>query len=318
MDDKERQHLARLLQTYKHRLRLLEEQEALSGRQTEPKIIMEIETLREVIADTEKVFADPDPASDNNPIDMPFVIVAMTREEALSLTTRALFQSRKIAEEDKDLFEAVHDALQEQGIDALDSYYGVDRESWRPYQQRTIREIVEEIETRIGSEREEGQLASIAPRFRSADFFASDQNVRRETWTALKRSGCIVIIDAISLFHPLICAMLEGSHLISNENNRVAMLVLSPISAQRIRVNQIIAQQIDLKLELLSHEFDKKFNKLYEVAFGDDRTLRRWIFTTLPQLADTAKRSGPHPDNISIVRTVRGKPAGIDRMIYAK
>src|SRR5947207_3082140 len=57
MDNEKRQHLERLLKIHQRRLRVLEAQEARAGADAKPDILIEIEDIRERIADIESQLA---------------------------------------------------------------------------------------------------------------------------------------------------------------------------------------------------------------------------------------------------------------------
>lgn len=257
--------------------------------------------------------------SRGTPIHIPFVIVAMTKQEASDLINEKILESDRVAVTERTRFEECKKAFQEEEIENWLSHYSEDREDWRPHTcpENTICEIISEIVTSINLLQLEiptGQL--IHPQFCSTSFFAYDEDIQEETWSELAGSGCVLIIDAISLFHPHLRQTLSDSHMGSNE--QVAMLILSPINPCANKANQLIEQEIRLRMRRAFVRFEKQLDKLCEIGVGDLRALRRWLFAVLPEAANIVQNKRPLPANLRILRDTIGEPRGYERFVFGQ
>jgi hypothetical protein len=252
-------------------------------------------------------------------IEIPFVIVAMTHDEANELITENVFDNPNVAQVERTRFQAFGKALQEHGIADLLNHYGESREDWQPHtcQQGTVEEII--LDTALffnqrHSERSRRPL--VHPRFYSSDFFAEDKDARLEIWNQLSRSGCIMIVDAVSMFHPVLRRILSRSEMGSNE--RVAILALSPVDSCAIPVNHLIEQEMSSQMQRAFARFSKYLDRLCEFGIGDLRAIQRWLFVTLPEAAAIVQNQRPNPSSRELVREQMGQPLGIDRLIFGQ
>lgn len=252
-------------------------------------------------------------------IDIPFVVVAMTNDEAVHLISEAVFDNPTVAPVERARFQQFREALQEHGITDLLPHYGEFREDWKPHvcQQSTIHEIVLGIAGLINQQRSETPgLSLIYPRPFSAGFFAEDEDTRLETWDQLGQLGCVIIVDSISAFHPMLRRILLSSEMGSNE--RAAMLVLSPVNSSAIPVNQLIEQEISLQMQRAFARFSKNLDRLCEIGIGDLRAFQRWLFAILPEAATIVQNQRPNPSNRSIIRERMGEPLGMEQLIFGQ
>lgn len=253
---------------------------------------------------------------------IPFVIAAMTHNEATGLINEAAFDSPSVAPNARERFQEFRALLEEHdiGVADLPSRYSDDRENWKPHacQLSTIRQVIEDMARHINQQRSEiPALPSFHPQFLSAEFFAEeDEDTRLETWDQLGRSGCVIVVDAVSMFHPDLRRILLRSEMGSNE--RVAMLVLSPVNSCAIPVNQLIEQEMSLHMQRAFARFSRHLDKLCEMGIGDLRALQRWLFTVLPEAAAIVQGNRPNPSNRKIIREQMGEPLGMEQVIFGQ
>lgn len=252
-------------------------------------------------------------------IDVPIVVAAMNQTEATALAEETIFKSDDIAPAERTRFQQFRQALQSLGFNELRSHYGAERESWRPpaFQQGTIGEVIDHIFDRVNHLEDESQkLPTLIPYFLSGDFFGN-RTARQLAVKHLRQFGGILIIDAVSLFHPMIRQGISRSEVGSNK--RVAVLVVSPVDASIIPVNQVIEQVIDLQLEGVLTRFDYELDHLCEIGLGDLRALSRWLFSVLPETAANVQKQRPSPSTLARLRQMRGvEPRGIYRAFHGQ
>jgi len=233
------------------------------------------ETLRQLVAWTEQELnGNGKPKA----IPVPFVIVAMTRDQASAVLMDT---------PDHPRCEEFREALQEHGINIANllGNYREGREDWRPHppDESTIREIVSEIVDSVNDQRSATGKPEITPTFSSTDFF--DEDTRVKTWDRLDQSGCVIIVDAVSMLHPDLRRHLLSSEMGSNE--RVAMLMLSPVNPCALPV--------------------------CEFGIGDLRALRRRLFSIVPEVADKVQEQEIKSSHRRSLRKRMGPPSGVGR-----
>ncbi len=214
--------------------------------------------------------------------DIPFVVIAMTAQEAQALIDETVFNNPTVAQAEHEAFRQLKAVFPDEDITGWLDHYAEDRDGWQPLAcpGQTIQDIISKT---AGSHNQNvattPNLSLIHPQFFSADFLSPDNKKRIETWEYLSQTGCVMIIDAITLFHPLIYRQLLQSELSSNRNVAIAMLVLSP------EANQLIEQELESRLQRAFARFDRYDDKLCQLDVGQQRDLRRWLIAALPEMA---------------------------------
>ncbi len=235
--------------------------------------------------------------------DVHFITAAMTETEAEALVSGHAFV--RAAADEAQLFQRFSALLPEFALDDLTRFYAPQRDLWQPppHEGVTIRQTILDIVERINY-KSPRDMPQIRPNFISEQFFSTDLETRRLTWQS-GETGCIIVIDSISLFHPWIYETLQQSEMSSRDD--VALLVLSPISFDQLPINQLIEKKImERALDRIQHELQR----LREFGSGDPRMVRRWLFETLPDIVSA--RQLPDPDNRNALRKRLGKkPRGL-------
>ncbi|MGB0385941.1 MAG: hypothetical protein ACPGWR_14065 [Ardenticatenaceae bacterium] len=254
----------------------------------------------------------------SNNITLPFVTVSMTKQELNELMTEKIFNDPTVPPVTQFRFRQFRRVLSKMGISDLSPYYGAHREEWKPliYPHTSIKQIVTDMMNRVNHYlREPQQLPKLYPQFLSNDFFTENRKKRIQTLRKLRQSGGIIIVDSISLFHPILAQILSSSDLGSNK--RVAILVVSPINTNTLPINQLIEQTVDSYMQMTSVRFEEDFDKLCELGVGDLRTLRRWLYDILPETAKIAQSQRPNFDNSHKMRQMMGtNPRGIQQAFW--
>lgn len=256
----------------------------------------------------------------SNDIMLPFVTVAMTKRELNDLMSEKIFSHPTVAPVTQIRFRKFKRLLEKMGISDLSPYYGVLREEWKPliYPHNSIRQIVIDMVNRVNHyQREPQQEPRLFPQFLSNDFFTENRQKKISTLRQLRQLGGVIIVDSISLFHPILAQILSASDLGSNK--RVAVLVISPINSSTLQLNQLIEQTVDSYMQMASIRFEEDFDKLCELGVGDLRTLRRWLYDVLPETAKIAQSQRPNFANAHKMRQMMGaKPRGIHQSFFGR
>jgi hypothetical protein len=252
-------------------------------------------------------------------VGIPFVIFAMVHQEADELISEIIFENPAVAPIERERFARLVEILAEHDFDDISEFYGETREGWRPpiANLAAIRDTIEEIVKRVNHHRQATPGVSIIrPQFFSADFLSDDPDWRGQTWDQLSKLGCVLIIDAISMFHPFLRQKLLLSEFGSNE--RVSIVVLSPVGPGVLPINQFLEQEICPQMQRAFDRFATHLDMLCEFGIGDIRNLRRWLFSVLPEAAMTIQGQKASPVWREAIRNKLGMPVGIDRIIFGR
>jgi hypothetical protein len=164
-------------------------------------------------------------------IEVPFVIFAMTREEANELVSGAVFSDPRVKPIARQHFTELTATLERSGLTEIVNHYGSTRDQWRPQitYPATIRDTVVEIVGLVNKLRqaENPGESMIFPRFYSEEFLSDNESGRLDMHDWLRQTGFILIVDAISMFHPL----LRDEKLKPDEvggNDLVSIVIVSP------------------------------------------------------------------------------------------
>ncbi|TFH50052.1 MAG: hypothetical protein E4G89_03935 [Methanothrix sp.] len=240
-------------------------------------------------------------------IPIPFVIAAMTQEEARDLLSGKAFEDPNTYKNDQMLFEKVKEILKTYEIENLESRYGEKREEWMPYleSQESIGTIIQEACKKINFIKKKSieqscnnsdDLASdeifleVEPEFVSSGYFKDDEIRDR-----LRSSGVVLIMDDLSFFHPTL--RIHLNKIISNE--RAAIIMLSTLSG-RSR-DQPFYDLIDDAIKVrLTEAHERYYNNLdpkCEIRVDDLWSFRRWLSKVLPDEANFIGKKQPHPES---------------------
>jgi hypothetical protein len=250
---------------------------------------------------------------------VPFVVFAMIQREVNELISGNIFGDPAVAPLERKRFERLVEILAEHGFDDISDFYGRTREEWRPpiANLATIRDIVEEVVEQVNQHRQSTPGAPIiCPQFFSTDFLSDNAAWRSQTWHQLDRLGCVLVIDAISMFHPLLRPILLRSEFGANE--RASIVVLSPVGPSVLPINQLLEQEIGCQMQRAFDRFAVHLDMLCEFGVGDMRALKRWLFSVLPETARTVQGLRATPFSREKMRERLGQPAGIDRAIFGQ
>jgi len=244
--------------------------------------------------------------SQSEAIEIHFVIMAMTQDEAQSLIPQKQSNEEEQSNEDQSStlentpFHTLLDTLRNHGVPDILPLYGPRRKDWRPYTaaQISIEVIIQDLINFINLN--QPNHPPLQPVFSSTNFFIEDFNTRMRSHTALEQSGCVLIVDAVSLFHPDLKKRLVGSQLLSDEN--VAVIVLSPIDSHDNKVYEMIEKRVKDEIERAFHRFDELLERSCEISDGNMRALKRWLHATLKEKAKEKSYKRPHPEAVNFVQ----------------
>jgi hypothetical protein len=276
-------------------------------QELEDKVQELVDSIREVL-----------PPPGTTVIGIPVAVVAMTQAEAKELTCFEVFKEDKANKDQLNRFKKLFDALKELKLHNFVGRYAINREDYHPFKSdnRTIREIIEEMAEEINQNYLVGRELIIRPQYYSNDFFSNDSEIRVRTWEYLDHHGCILILDGISMFHPKIQSKFLLSELGSKEH--ASLVCISPQNPRDYELNKILEYEMQEKLQRAFVRYHRKLDPQCSFDVGDERTLVRWLYSILPGVVNTVRQQKANPMMRKIVRDERGQPAGMPQLIFGE
>jgi len=224
-------------------------------------------------------------------VEVPYVVVAMKDVEARDLILGGSPQVYiwPIQIGDREGVAAFRGELHTVGLDldALVGNYADARDAWCPFGPGvgSFADILAQLEAYLNGRPPRShrkQLPRIRLQSYSEAFFAADYQMRQDTHSRLRRTGCMFVIDAISLFH----ADLRNKLLRSELGSTSPVLILSPVDAESIAPNQRIMREfMQRELEWAFSRFANEPTELCEFRSGNPVALKRWLTMVLSEQA---------------------------------
>jgi hypothetical protein len=155
------------------------------------------------------------------PIRVPIVLVVMTGAQAEQALDKSAFANHPDSFQEN--FLRLCEELNQKGSQDWRSWYADQIPNWRPRGgAQTIGEIVQEVLAELQGDYEE----QLVPRFWDIGTVAHADNWK--VLQDLRKEGCVVIVDSLSLRHPAILRAFQQSLLDAYYN--VSVLAIAPIS----------------------------------------------------------------------------------------
>jgi hypothetical protein len=246
-----------------------------------------------------------------------FVIAAMTRQEAESLFNKSIFDNDYVAPLQRKIWEEFEAALlqDEINITTLLDYYGAKRDLWKPYywgqsieDSKDIHTLIEDIVSKLNNQRDTISSPQLLHLDSASEAFFSENELEHATiCEQLARSGFVLIVDVISLFHPHLYQILSESEI--GRLLHVSIVVISPIGSRSRAVNQLIDKMFSSKhwnWKIPFTRFIENFDWRCEIGVGDTHTLRRWLFRVLPEAERFMLGNPVPPDLHDVLSTQTG------------
>ena len=249
-------------------------------------------------------------------VEVPIIVAAMLDEEAAVLANQAIFDN-SVARVERDRFLELQQALEQIYPNWVQNYRGR-RDTWTPHTvpEHSIEEIVSfQIEELNLHNREPTGLPLLQRIFISENAFNEDVDIRSQTWEYVNHYGGVVIIDAVSLFHPTLRNELIQSGTLLNEN--IAILFLSPVNTSILQINALIEDMIKTQLRPSYVRFDMNLDNLCEIGAGNLRSIQRWLFAALPETVKNIQEQSRKKNQRLFQRRMGYQPRGIDEPIFS-
>jgi hypothetical protein len=225
-------------------------------------------------------------------VGLPFVVVAMTHDEAEDLVQRGEVLIREeLGSRRAELFHSLVDALiRNLGLDltAHARRYGTARAGWRPFlgNNRTIVETILDVVTRLNDAtplRQRGR--AIKAQFYSFDpLMLWQEGPQYGLYREIARTGCVVVVDELSMLHPAMLDAFEQSPL--KNSLQAALVTISPFDPYGLGPEDMIEAAVRRQLGDAVSRFGEDFDPRCEFGIGSEHRLKRWLVSSLPGTLD--------------------------------
>ncbi len=244
------------------------------------------------------------PAARRAIVNIAFVVVAMTKKEAQQLQQETAIFQQENSPKQTARFQAFKGEFDNMFPDpaAYLAHYGNTAEDWIPhlYSATPENKIAALVERAVILRHTKVPLTFWPDVVTTTQgVFAENNDAQNHAWEQLQK-GYVLLIDSLSLFHPVIRQTLQQHAL--QRKKQIAVLILSPLKAEVHTLDQLIEAELDIEVQSGFAQFAQFFNPLYEFGVNHDRAVWRWLFAGVPELVARIKASEvralpPYPGN---------------------
>lgn len=240
-------------------------------------------------------------------IGIPFIVFAMTSAEAT-----AIEQNVKRIEDEvgskafeqftalKESYEAmVNAAAAAPASSALVARYDAERENWKPFAgtDYTASNLIADVAQELNQRPVMLESRLIKPQLYPFDVLLDPNHPFLPVYEGIFRSGCVVLADEFSIFHPDLRPPLSALAL---RKGQIALVTISPLNPRLKVPFSGIEEELRRFLKAAITRFDQ-CDPQSEVMVADERRLKRWLYLSLPQTLRTLQNPAADPDRIDTV-----------------
>jgi len=212
-------------------------------------------------------------------IGVPVVIVAMTAAEAAELFL--------------DPPAAVADWVRhaEESARWEPSRYGESRSQWRPFgSTQTIEQVLDDAVASVNSRGGRLQNRVIRlQRYPLDPLMGDDSLLMWPIYQGIAKSGCLVVVDELSLFHHRVRAAFKASPILDGE--QVALVTLSAGDPIMGTPYAPLREQLNGYLAKAAERFSVVLDPLCELGIPERQRLDRWLYASLPSTIDLLRHA---------------------------
>jgi hypothetical protein len=246
-------------------------------------------------------------------VGVPFVIVSPTADEVAELLATDSPVS-ELGPAKRAELTAVRSAVQSAGGD-LQRRYARRRDAWCPFDDgRTVRSLITARIEHLNRTTQGGRhlVAQVYP----FDALAEGDTELQPLYDDLARSGCVILLDELCLFHPRLRRAFLAAPFQHAPNS--AMVTVRPLDANRLPAVRPIHEA---PLDALSHalyRFSENLDPQCQLSIGSPVRLDRWLHAALPGVVETMRTPRADPNRLARFMADEGAGQGMDltRVIY--
>lgn len=244
----------------------------------------------------------------------------MTRKEADEIVVHPERVEEQLGRPVKQQFDLVRPALNEQFVER----YGPSRLDWRPPGSRlSIAEInlkavpgMEDLQfPKLRGRRIKLQHYPLDALMRAEMPAEDDEDVAGPVYRHVAQTGCVVIVDELSLFHwDVHRAVVAGAAIFNSE--RAAIVTVSPLEHYGLEPHRVLRQALKDRLGEPFARFSSDCDPQCELSVGEETRLRRWLYASLPETIETLR--SPRPNAARLARFAQDLNTQPDRRFAAE
>jgi len=231
-------------------------------------------------------------------VGLPLSLLCMTKEESDELVAAPDMIGKRLSGEAQERFREISDELSARGVDWQKRYQPT-RSGWQPFGsgEPSIGAIVETMADAINA-RQPLKLRQRRIKLQWYPFEAiKEHDAKKDTrlgnvYRNVARTGCIFVVDEMSLFHPDLNLAFQNSPFSNNE--QVSLVTLSPFDPTPRKIDELLEKEPRRKLAGALDRFATYYDPQCELAVADARRLRRWLHYSLPETVSSLRE--PPPD----------------------
>ena len=215
-------------------------------------------------------------------VGLPVIVVAMTRHEADEVDTNPVLIRDRLGQAVYQRFTELRASVAAGGV-PIASKYGVRRLDWHPFSglDTNIETLLKAIVERLADDQPpqlRGRLIKLQ-NYQFDELIAYGDDLS-PIFTQLSSTGCVVIVDEYSVFHPEIQEALGSSGLLANDH--VSLVTLTPTNPYSLPPFDILEAELRRRMGAAFNRFASAFDPQCELSVGDERRLKRWLSASLP------------------------------------
>lgn len=232
-------------------------------------------------------------------VGLPVIVVSMTDSEAKELDINPALVEDKLGRAVYQRFMELQAIIAKGGGNYI-SKYGAQRQDFRPFGgvDLSIKTLLNMVVERI-NEDQPFQLRGRLIKLQNYPFdeLTAFNDTVSPIFTQLLSTGCVVIVDEYSLFHPDIQEVLMSSGLLANE--QVSLLTLSPTNPYSGAPFDLLEAELRKRMAAAFNRFASAFDPQCELSVGDEKRLKRWLNSSLPHTIQGMRHPRANRQNIS-------------------
>jgi hypothetical protein len=279
-----------------------------------------IEPPIDLVMQVERAIALCCPTVQTRTVGLPFVVVAMTEDEAQELDQKPELIQHGLGDAALEHFTRLKQALGSFGAPPFVQRYAPAREYWRPFGvgQPTVQALIGDTVAQLNNAHQPRLLGrSIKIQHYPFGELIDQVQVLRPIYREIAQNGCVVVVDELSLFHPRVRNTFLGSALFASDH--VAMVTIAPLDPYAVPPHNLLEQELSERLAAVFDRFALDYDPQCEFSIGDERRLKRWLHSSLPQALQTLREPRPNRQMLDNFAAELGKKRdlAVAKQLYA-
>jgi hypothetical protein len=249
-------------------------------------------------------------------IGVPLLVAAMTRTEALALCAQPEIIGRELGLDAQTKFEQITAALST----PLADRYGTRRDACRaPGSQLTLTELGREAIQKL-ARMNNPKLRGRAIKLQGYPFdpLVDDRIELREVYRSIAESGCVLVVDEMSMFLPAVRRALANSPVL--QSRETAIMTVSPFQTSIQQPEQLLRSELRSQLRGIFDRFETDYDPMCELGVGEESRVRRWLYQSLPETMNVVRHPRADAAQLAMFAAELGVENPVDRagLMYSR